>query len=276
MDSNGGRDSDTGSNLGGIAKVYQDIQGLRIALGNKTWAAENTNGRAMPAIFNDMITQLKGMEASLMKEAGQQLKYHPAWPWLKQVKGLGPTLACQLIGYINDISMFDTVSKLWKYCGLAVVNGKADGRRKGEKVSYSPRMKALMYNIGCSFLKSKSPYRKLYDDTKARYQHTKQDMLISVALGCDISEVQLTRQTTKDATWKKYLDTAVKAAKEKELPEPWNDGRIHLTALRKMEKVFLAHLWEKWREAEGLPLRREYVFEVLGHTTRYTPEDFVS
>lgn len=34
----------------------------------------------------------------------------------------------------------------------------------------------------------------------------------------------------------------------------WPPQRKHLTALRKMEKLFLAHLWLVWRESVGLPV----------------------
>lgn len=34
----------------------------------------------------------------------------------------------------------------------------------------------------------------------------------------------------------------------------WPPQRKHLTALRKMEKLFLAHLWVVWREAVALPV----------------------
>jgi len=216
--------------LGGLAKVYQDIQGLRIALSNKTWASENADGRAVPKIYQDMIEQLKDMEKGLIKEAKQVLKHHPAWKWGKNVKGLGPTLAAQLFGYIGDIGRFETVSRLWRYCGLGVTDGQADRMRKGQKARYNPRIKALMHNIGASFLKTNSPYRKIYDDKKRYYEQKHPD---------------------------------------------WTKNHIHLAAMRKMEKVFLAHLWQKWREIEGLPTREEYVFEYLGHTTRYSPEDFV-
>lgn len=217
--------------LGGLAKVYKDIQQIRIGLKNKTWASENSNGRAIPKVYEDMIVQLKEMEKALVKEARQQLKDHPAWPWLSQVRGMGLTLAAQLLGYIGDIERFSTVSKLWRYCGLGVTDGRADRMRKGEKAAYNPQIKSLCYNIGTSFLKTNSPYRKLYDQAKQYYTETRPD---------------------------------------------WTKSRIHFAAMRKMEKVFLAHLWQKWREAEGLPTRQEYVFEYLGHSTRYNPEEFVA
>ena len=221
--------------MAGLARVYTDIQGVRIALGNKTWATENAGNVAIPQIYVDMIDQLKDMEKGLIREASQQLKTHPAWDtWGKHVKGFGPTLAMQLFGQIGDIGRFDTVSKLWKYCGLGVTDGKADRRRKGEKLSYSPRLKTLLYNIGTSFLKTKSPYRDIYDEKKLVYE------------------------TRKDESGKE-----------------WSKLRIHLASMRIMEKIFLAHMWQKWREAEGLLIREEYVFDYLGHTTRYKPEDFM-
>jgi len=44
---------------------------------------------------------------------------------------------------------------------------------------------------------------------------------------------------------------------------------------RRMEKLFLAHVWEKWREIEGLPTREPYPIEYLGHITKLEPEEFM-
>lgn len=54
----------------------------------------------------------------------------------------------------------------------------------------------------------------------------------------------------------------------------WVKGRKHLAAMRKVTKLFLAHLWEVWRTIEGLPTRAAYVHEKLGHTHVQKPEDF--
>jgi hypothetical protein len=60
---------------------------------------------------------------------------------------------------------------------------------------------------------------------------------------------------------------------EAERPD-WPKARRHLAAMRKMIKVFLAHFWEVARLAEGLPVKRPYVFDRLGHVHEYRPEDF--
>jgi len=299
--------------IGGLARVYQDIQGLRIALGNKTWAAEYGEGRSVPAIYDEMISQLKEMEKNLIKEAGKELKDHPAWLCHgNRVKGFGTTLAAQLYGAIATIERFDTISKMWKYLGLGVdTEGRADRMRKGQKACYNPRFKALMYNIGCSFIKTNSPYRRIYDDKKKYYQQVKQNVLVSMILNQQrkgkkleqLKDIQPWKTITKhlgegslawtvddtittaramEATskksepWKALLETSIEIAKKKSLPEPWTDNHVHMAALRKMEKIFLSHVYLTWRRHENLPVRDPYPMEYLGHTTMYEPEEFMS
>lgn len=54
----------------------------------------------------------------------------------------------------------------------------------------------------------------------------------------------------------------------------WTKGHIHFAAMRKMQKIFLSHLWLRWRQVEGLPTRSLWVEEHLQHTTIYPPEQF--
>jgi len=37
-------------------------------------------------------------------------------------------------------------------------------------------------------------------------------------------------------------------------------------AIRKVVKIFLAHVWLRWRELEGLTIELPYSLTVLGHT----------
>lgn len=50
----------------------------------------------------------------------------------------------------------------------------------------------------------------------------------------------------------------------------WTKAHCHQASIRKMVKVFLCHLWEQWRELEGLPVRELYVMEKMGHTHKIT------
>ena len=54
----------------------------------------------------------------------------------------------------------------------------------------------------------------------------------------------------------------------------WSKGHQHNAAMRKMIKTWLAHLWERWRMAEGLPTRELYAMERMGHEHYKRPEEF--
>jgi hypothetical protein len=60
---------------------------------------------------------------------------------------------------------------------------------------------------------------------------------------------------------------------EEEHPD-WTKSHHHLAALRKVKKLFLAHLWETWRGLEGLPISDPYVLEHGGHAHKHEPKDF--
>lgn len=59
-----------------------------------------------------------------------------------------------------------------------------------------------------------------------------------------------------------------------ETRKDWTKAHIHQAAMRKMIKLFLSHLWQRWRTLENLPVREPYVHEKLEHTTVYRPEEF--
>jgi hypothetical protein len=54
----------------------------------------------------------------------------------------------------------------------------------------------------------------------------------------------------------------------------WTNGHKHNAALGKMIKVWLSHVWLRWRELEGLPITNPYVHDIMGHASMYTPEEF--
>jgi hypothetical protein len=145
------------------------------------------------------------------------------------VRGVGPTLAAKIIALIGDIAQFDTVSKLWRFAGYAVVDGRAERLQAGEKAHYSIRLKTTCYLLGTSFLRLGSPYREVYDRAKERYMQARPD---------------------------------------------WTPLHRHLAAQRVMVKLFLSHLWERWRLLEGLPVRPPYAADYLNHTTMLRPERF--
>jgi hypothetical protein len=51
----------------------------------------------------------------------------------------------------------------------------------------------------------------------------------------------------------------------------FTDSHIHRMARRRMIKIFLEHLWVRWRESEGLPAGEPWVIRHGGHADYIPP-----
>lgn len=162
----------------------------------------------------------------------------PFWDAVTSIKGLGQgSLAAQLIAQVDDIAKFATISKLWRFSGYAVIDGKAERNQKGEKSKFNRRLKSIIWLIGDQFIRHQTPgYVDIYYEEKKRLREIYPD------------------KYKENGKWK------------------YNDGHIHNMARRKMVKIFLQHFWLIWRSYEGLPVSRPYVHDVLGHGSIVTPE----
>lgn len=223
---------DTSSLLRALIDVRdRQIQKARIQFGNRLAAIENgmdTASEDQVAILRRYYESLERMEKDLNHDIEELVSEYGFYPILSRVKGIGPTMAAKLIALV-DIRKCDTVSALWRFAGLAVIDGKAEKPVPGEKLHYSKRLKATMYLVAKQLMAVKGPYYDYYYEMRQKYESKHPD---------------------------------------------WPRLRIHLAALRKVEKLFLAHMWEKWRTYEGLPVRRPYVIDMLGHNNFRAPEEY--
>lgn len=153
----------------------------------------------------------KGYFEKAIERAAQQL---PIWPWAEKIRGLGPKGVGLMIGEIGDPGAYANPAKLWKRMGLAVFDGQAQRRVKGEGgilQGFSPQRRALMHVIGDALIKQNTRpdgtdglYRQLYVSRKALEVVKAPDLALIVH---------------------------------------------HKRALRYMEKRLLVHLWQAWRTA---------------------------
>lgn len=214
-----------------LVKTREEVQKLRIAIGNREGAMVRLGLATLEeavALHNRVGENLKGLEEDLAELYGPIVESHPVWEtWLKDVKGIGVTTAGQILGLMDDVGRFDTVSKLWAYTGLGVFDGKIQRRTKGEKANWNNRFKTVLLGIVFTgFMRARGSYSGLYYEFRAAYDE-------------------------------KHPDES--------------DGHRHNMARRKVMKLFLSHLWQVWREAEGLPVREPYSIGQLGHTTKIDP-----
>lgn len=236
---------------------------------------------------------LEAVEARLLKDTATIIRDHPIWVgMLKDTKGIGPTMGGVTISEIRDISRFDTISKLWAYCGLHVIDGRAARRKRGEAANWNGFLKTKLLGVaGPSFLRCASPYREHYDHYKERLMHRpcslppekhrrvlhddqglvaghaivgNQRMSAGHHLPGDQDTVarQHPRDNQVQAAGHSGSDTHPSTAL---LANGCTKGHMHNKAMRYMVKMFLRDLWLRWREIEGLPIRPSYQEEYLKH-----------
>ena len=106
-------------------------------------------------------------------------------------------------------------------------------RISGYQSNWNDRLKVLGWKVGSSFVKmpsKRSKYRKLYEKIKAE-------------------EYKLHPKPIKKDS--KIL---------------YNAGHLNNRAIRKVVKIFLAHLWQTWRRQQGLKVTEPYVKQLLHHS----------
>jgi len=235
-----------------LAKAHRYILKARLSLAARKHALRK-RGEAFELEW--LLDSVTNLELELEQTLKRTYQAHRMYPYLKHIRGLGSELGAKLIGELDSVSQdgatgiacFDTLSKLWTFCGY----GLPARKQSGKKLNYNPHLKSHLHKIAVSFGKSGNRYgNKFYEEV---YLPTKE------------------KETGK-------FDAVVKAKKGevKTLPPTvTTELHIHRRAQRKMIKVFLGCLYYKWRELEGLPVRQTYAEEKLAHTTRYSLEDFI-
>lgn len=218
-------------------------------------------------------------EREMYEEMAVALEGHPAWPWLTQVKGIGPTLACKLLARL-DVRLAKTPSSFWLYCGLATVPGalytcSTCGLERTWPVGYEVKggHQALGTKRVCKgnleFVREGEDVRAALPRAGAGQKrcydaYAKKVMYL---VGCQFEKLG------RRAAYPRFYREAL-GRLERERPR-WNAGRQRFTAMRIVEKLFLSHLWEVWRKAERLSVVEHYASAYLAHGTRIAPEEMV-
>ena len=172
---------------------------------------------------------------SLKKRLKKEVRKREIWQkWMSDVTGIGEVNAAGIIANLNDIGDFDTISKLWKYCGLMPKSGlKEDGKYENYQ-HYRQATKDLRsltaYDIGQRFIQAGGYYREVYEE---RREETEAD--------------------------ERFGD-----------PEE-EKGHYYADARRIAVKMFLSHLWQVWREIKGYEVTEPYVLEQDGHNRKRNP-----
>lgn len=177
-----------------------------------------------------------------------ELEKHSIWTgFLQGVRGCGPLMAAVIISEV-DIHKCNSISALHAYCGLDVVLVENE---QGETVGEGRSRKA-------HHLKPK--------------EYVNRDGKIKQTRGITFNPFLKTKMvgvlgSSFIRLGGKYRDIYVNYKFRLENKPKWKErskAHRHNAATRYMVKFFLADLWTKWRELEGLPVRGSYAEEKLG------------
>lgn len=223
-----------------LVESFYSIQHHRIKAANRVGAyvRMGMDEKQVNKLHAFMDKKLAAIESALKKPIEKAVHGHPIWEgWLKGVRGIGPSLAGSLISCIEPIGRFANVSKLWRYAGMDVVDGRAARYQAGQKAHWSPMLKLTCWKIGEQFVRQGDFYREIYDQAKA--------------------EDRRKHPVPTDSGRKNRQGQPILM---------YSDGHIHNRAKRKAVKMFLSHLWARWREIEGLEVTEPYAIAILKHT----------
>ena len=231
------------SRLRALVGVYYDVQEVRISADHRIRKAgeHGLTEDGVAALMDWVDTRMEKQETELKTMVMREIRDEQIWTeWLVGVKGVGPCITGGLLAWVGYCETFETVSKVWKFCGMDVKDGIAPRRQRGVKLTFNPALRTLCWKAGESFVKQGDGYRDLYLAEKTRLHGLYPEPAPYDPPRLKKDKSPLLRHT---------------------------DGHLHAMAKRKVVKVFLSHYWQTARRMRDLPIREVYALEQLGHTT---------
>lgn len=185
--------------LGLCADIVDDLETVRIANENRLRQlcdpGELGHGLSTehPQVkrLSLLVDALNQSEHQAVLNLRKAMREHPIGGWVAQTQGVGEKQAARLLATIRDPYWNDlhdrprTVSELWAYCGFHVLHpggqsvtgahghsaaGVAPYRQRGHKSNWNDHARKRVWLIAAQCIKyADSPYRAVYDDTRAKY-----------------------------------------------------------------------------------------------------------
>lgn len=213
-----------------------------------------------PRVLERAYARAAGDEADAADTLGEVIEHHPAWPWLASKKGVGHLLAARLLSRL-DVSRARTPSAFWAYCGLATIPGASYlCPRCRLEVAYPVGYKIHEPHFARSGARECAGRLELVADGDATRVAPRRSALggrksydSHARKSCYLIGVSFLRCKSDYRT---YYDS--ERARLATLRPGWTPKHTHLSALRRMEKVFLRDLWIAWRRALNMPVVPSY------------------
>jgi hypothetical protein len=237
----------------------------------------------IPGEVNDLVAVVADQEVLLKEAIGNLMQTaHPIALRAVEVPGVGDVTIGRILAEI-DIERCDYPP--FKFAGYApgsdrMRKGELDertGRRqRGEKRPYNARLRSRLYvqgerllMTGIGEIKRRAVPGLEADDRAAAWN----GLAWSERHGLGMRYGEIGR-TPDDRPMYYYAVDYLRRREHTEAETHWaSDAHRHADAMRIMMKLFLSHLWEQWREVEGLPAPKPYANAILAHAGYISPQE---
>ena len=260
-----------------VVKLFHIFQRERIAISHYVRQKGASEGLIR------LLNSLYELEKRAIRVAADSVKHDPVYQWLTSVKGIGPSLAAQLMG-LAPAEKFPHPGHLFSYAGLT----PQKGNREGQDHRYNRRLKALAYKLAKSQVMVEGDYRPWYERRKM-YEWRKN-------LGGKNAEVALksAKQYGKDTSAYMWVSGRMDPRKvavwltgelkvkspEKPVELVAEDGQgvpmippshVEARTLRWLAKLLLDHYWQVAYYYRTGQVWVPYALAHLGHVDRIDP-----
>ena len=269
-----------------LVRAREDFQAMRKRMDNRIGrkadgTAQNIEEREFredhALMFSSIADAARGQEKAIEKMLRTVLREFPVYTgFLSGVKGVGDIAAGWIIGEY-DIHKATNVSKLWQFTGLNP--GMVPGKKRCAVAEYKPEK---MGRVVSTFYDDKGkpeeyiylsgqmvPGDRLIPGHVAPFNKRLRTAMVGV-LADGFIKAQATYALEYYYPYKARLEQEASEIEgvSKDAGKAWSDvskGHRDRAAKRYMIKMFLKDLYVAWRTLEGLPVRRSYQEEYLGH-----------
>jgi hypothetical protein len=242
----------TGDDEASRKKAFKIARDLRIMVegGGEDQAIYDTHPQVVLAITTPVIIasaigrqSFDKIRDAAEKEMRKLVKMLPTWPWVASVRGFGDLGLAIVVGEAGgDLSRFETVSKLWKRLGLAVINGKRQGAPGAGATAddwiahgYNRRRRAEVWAVFSDSM-FRAQWRGDRDEDGKKPEKTGKPIAVPAHPIGPYGEVYAYEKT-------------------KALNYEWTQGHVHNHARRLMTKAAIKDLWINWNNDR--PRRRD-------------------
>lgn len=132
--------------------------------------------------FEVMRAQCEGLVKHHKKQIQTTVESLPVWEKVSDIRGLGSLNFGEIIAEAGDLNRYANPAKLWIMMGVGMVSDGNGGfeiqrrckdKKKAALHRFSPKRRALMWNVGQALIKGNDgEYRALYDEKKLYYGKT--------------------------------------------------------------------------------------------------------